>query len=150
MHLICEWTKELTTAIKKLINNRVVYLEWRQRVRSLHRSDRTETASRIPYQNQRTVKIFSLITLSAIIHKAGKLKEWNFKLMLIKNLSQTQRLQNSPSCFWMDPEAPYLWKWHFVTLGKIMSSVSIIPWKLSWMKSNPKVKNWRPRKMWVR
>lgn len=43
-----------------------VYLECRQSVVSRHRSDKAQTTSKTQYQNQRNVKIFSLITLSAM------------------------------------------------------------------------------------
>lgn len=49
----------------------------------------------------------------------------------------------------MLPLAPYLWKWHFVTFGKTMSRVSIIPKKSSLMKSKPSRRNCRPRKRCV-
>lgn len=51
-----------------------VYLECKQRVINLHSSESTETVSKTMYQNQRNVKIFSLITLSAMTPKSLKIQ----------------------------------------------------------------------------
>jgi hypothetical protein len=58
----------------------MIYLEWRQSVVALHKSDKMETESKMQYQNQRNVKIFSLITFSAITPWDGRIYESDVSL----------------------------------------------------------------------